>query len=185
MADLNTAFQGLHENISFGGQKENRLGSDECNQERKKMENAKPLKYMTTNFATRGGVAPTEGGSSMLGASSLQYTSEVSKRPELTNQRFIHQLQPSMYMTAPYEGNGEFIGEESGEQVKKSSMLRPESDRVGISCNVAGAEIDRFDALSDVTGQIQSAEHVVEDPEFMTRGGSSTRNDFKNMFNNC
>lgn len=184
MADINSAFNKSSFQQTGVFNQWNRVGSDKCNQQRRKMENAKPLKYMTTPLVEIGDTL--NGEVSMLGSTPLQYTANVSSRPELTNQRFIHQLRPSMYMSRAYEGNGEFIGEESGSQVHTSSMLRPEVARVSKSCNVAGAEIDRFDAIPSGGANSQlAAASAVPDPEYLVRGGASTRNDFKNMFNNC
>ena len=181
MADINSAFNTTSPSVGVFNQW-NRVGSDECNQERRKMENAKPMKYMTTPLVELGSAGAQGGEASMLGSTPLQYTTNVSSRPELTNQRFIHQLQPSMYMSRAYEGNGEFIGEESGSQVHTSSMLRPEIARVSKSCNVAGVEIDRFDATTAAANlAVAAVASAVPD----VRGGASTRNDFKNMFNNC
>lgn len=187
MADINSAFDTPSSQNAVVFNQWNRVGSDECNQERRKIENAKPMKYMTTMDHATTRTASTGGEASMLGSTSLQYSKDVSSRPELTNQRFIHQLQPSMYMSRAYEGNGEFIGEESGKQVHASSMMRPEVARVSKSCNVAGVEIDRFAAMQAAVGgeNAQNVDFIVADPEYRVHGGASTRNDFKNMFNNC
>lgn len=173
MADIEKAFNTSGSGIDLKNTNEwNRIGFDECNKKRKDIQSEKPLKYRTNNrIDVKDDLS--------YGISSVHPLNPTSLgRPELTNERYIHQLnmENTWSEIQPYEGNGEFIG--SGNLVDSNSNMRSIPARVERSCNLAGVEINRFDFVDP---SVQDPRHIV--PEAWVNGGTSTRNDFRKLCN--
>lgn len=177
MADIESAFNTSGSGVDLKNTNEwNRIGFDECNKKRNDIQSEKPLKYRTNNLMSGERVA---GSHLSYGLSSIHPSDPTNLRnPELTNERYIHQLNMDNTWSEiqPYEGNGVFIG--SGNKIDSNSDMRAVPARVARSCNLAGVEIDRFDFIDS---SIQDSSHIV--PEGWVNGGTSTRNDFRKLCN--
>lgn len=165
MADYNTAFMPVKD-TTFNNW--NRAGSDECNIKKNTSTSEKPLKYMENNIMKQ---TSTE----LIYGSSTAHINTDMAFPQPTSQRHIHQLKPDPFSFKAFEGNGDFIG--SDIQIDTNSEIRATQSRVSKSCNLPGVNIDRFDFIDPA---IQDPQNVV--PQWIN-GGTSTRNDFRNMCN--
>lgn len=166
MAELDQAFQVSSKDTSMNTW--NRVGVDECNIKNKEKNSTKPLKYIQNSMLVNG----TD--DSIYGKA-MHHPSELMNRAELTNQRFIHQLQPDMLGLQAYEGSGAPMA-----SINTNSNLRPEPARVHKSCNLPGVEIPRFDYIES---EVQNPNHIVPSVDMWIHGGASSRNEFRNKCN--
>ena len=114
-----------------------RKHDDLCSYDIQKGMSEKPMKYVTytadylkedCDINVPGSLC---GGVSHVGQGTVDI--ENSLRSQTTNDNQIHQLQPQMFLTQPYMGSGDFVGE--NDLVNKSSDLRSEHTKVDSTCH--------------------------------------------------
>ena len=109
---------------------------DNCSYDIQKQMSEKPIKYITYVAPYKGDNCEVNipgslcGGISHVGSNGVDIESGL--RSSLTNKREIVQLTPAMFLSQPYKGNGEFLGDNYNVDI--NTKLRSDPTKVDSNC---------------------------------------------------
>ena len=152
---------------------------DQCSLEIQRQMSEKPMKYVTYTAPYKEDECDINvagslcGGVSHVGHISIEGDNQL--RPELTNKNDIHQLNNPLFLTQPYMGNGEFIGDKFN--VSINSKLRSDPTKEDASCFRPQVS---YHTPHILTHNPQEGAVI---PDGWVQGGRSSRMDMRELHN--